>query len=60
MDAEAVDRARRLLAESAARDPAWPALVAAAALALTSVIFATVMVLAPPLERHSAARAAPV
>lgn len=59
LDPEALDRARGLLSVAPARDATWPALAAAAALALTSVVFAAVMVLAPPVETHSPASAAP-
>ncbi len=50
LDASQVARARSLLKTPERRDPLWPALLAATALALTSVAFATVAVLAPPLQ----------
>src|SRR3989344_3895959 len=50
LDASQVARARALLKTPERHDPMWPALVAATALAVTSVVFATVMVLAPPLQ----------
>jgi hypothetical protein len=59
LDASEVARARTLLKTPVRRDPMWPALVAATALALTSVIFATVMVLAPPVQTEHTARSAP-
>jgi hypothetical protein len=37
----------------------WPALCAATLLALTATVFATVMVLAPPLVTQHPARSAP-
>lgn len=54
-----VARARALLKAPVRRDPMWPALLAATALAVTSVVFATVMVLAPPLEIQHTAQGAP-
>ncbi|MBL8555752.1 MAG: hypothetical protein JNL41_15870 [Phenylobacterium sp.] len=59
MDASEVARARALLQPPARRDPMWPALVAATALALTSVLFATIMVLAPPVTTQHTAESAP-
>ncbi|RAK68937.1 hypothetical protein [Phenylobacterium kunshanense] len=59
LDAAAVARARRLLKNPQRKDPMWPALVAATALALTSVVFATIMVLAPPVETAHTAQGAP-
>jgi hypothetical protein len=52
-------RARALLAAPARRDPAWPALVAAMLLACTSVVFAAISVLAPPVTTEHVARGAP-
>ena len=51
--------ARSLLKTPARRDPMWPALVAATALALTSVMFAAVAVLAPPVTTEHVVRSAP-
>lgn len=45
-----MDKARRLLDRPARREPLWPALLAATALAITSVAFAVASVLAPPLQ----------
>ncbi|WP_293678948.1 hypothetical protein [uncultured Phenylobacterium sp.] len=54
-----VTAARSLLKTPVRRDPLWPALVAATALALTSVMFAAVAVLAPPATTEHMARSAP-
>jgi len=59
LDPTEVARAHALLKTPERRDPMWPALVAATALALTSVVFATVMVLAPPLQTEHVAKTAP-
>jgi hypothetical protein len=59
LDRGALDEARALLNPPSRRDPMWPALAAATALALTSVIFAAVMVLAPPVETEHVAKNAP-
>lgn len=59
LDDAAVARARRLLKTPQRKDPMWPALVAATALALTSVVFATIMVLAPPVQTEHTAEGAP-
>lgn len=59
LDPGEVARARALLKSPVRRDPMWPALLAATALAATSVVFATVMVLAPPLEVQHTAQGAP-
>ncbi|WP_293906912.1 hypothetical protein [Phenylobacterium sp.] len=59
LDPIAIERARGLLRTPRRRDPLWPALVAATALALTSVMFAAVAVLAPPLQTEHVAASAP-
>jgi hypothetical protein len=59
LDADAVDRARALLTPPRPRDPLWPALLAALALAFTSVAFATAMVLAPPVTHETLAKEGP-
>jgi hypothetical protein len=59
LDPTDVAHARALLQAPVRRDPMWPALVAATALALTSVVFATVMVLAPPVTTEHVAETAP-
>ena len=59
LDASEVARAQALLKTPERHDPMWPALVAATALAVTSVVFATVMVLAPPLQTEHVTQKAP-
>ena len=59
LDASQVARARALLKTPERHDPMWPALVAATALAVTSVVFATVTVLAPPLQTQHVVESAP-
>ena len=59
LDPMQVARARALLKAPVRRDPMWPALLAATALAVTSVVFATVAVLAPPVETEHTAQGAP-
>jgi len=59
LDASALARARTLLQPPARKDPLWPALVAAVALAFTSVVFAAIMVLAPPVTTERVAKGAP-
>ncbi|HEY0647144.1 hypothetical protein [Phenylobacterium sp.] len=59
LDPQQVARARALLKAPVRRDPMWPALLAATALAVTSVVFATVMVLAPPVQTEHTAQGAP-
>jgi len=59
LDASEVVRARSLLKTPVRHDPMWPALLAATALAVTSVVFATVMVLAPPLQTEHVVQSAP-
>ncbi len=59
VDRDGLARARVLLNPPPRRDPTWPALAAATALALTSVVFAVVAVLAPPVQTEHTARTAP-
>jgi hypothetical protein len=59
LDPQQVARARALLKARVRKDPMWPALLAATALAITSVAFATAMVLAPPLQTEHTAQGAP-
>ncbi|HEX7886377.1 MAG TPA: hypothetical protein VF474_10405 [Phenylobacterium sp.] len=59
LDVSQVAQARALLKTPVRRDPTWPALVAATALAVTSVLFATAMVLAPPLQTEHVVESAP-
>jgi hypothetical protein len=49
LDAEAMTRARALLAPAAAGDRMWPVLAAAALAAASALIFATAMIVAPPV-----------
>ena len=59
LDPQQVARVRALLKAPLRRDPMWPALLAATALAVTSVVFATVAVLAPPVQTQHTAQGAP-
>jgi hypothetical protein len=59
LDMKQVATARALLKTPARHDPMWPALVAATVLALSSVMFAAVAVLAPPVTTQHVARSAP-
>jgi hypothetical protein len=59
LDMRQVATARTLLKAPARRDPMWPALLAATALALSAVMFAAVAVLAPPVTTEHVAKGAP-
>ncbi len=59
LDPDKVAQARALLTPSPRHDPLWPALLAATALAITSVMFATAMVLAPPAPTEQVTGRAP-
>lgn len=59
LDPEAMARARALLAAPARPERMWPALAAAALLAISALAFATAMVLAPPVITRPAAPSAP-
>ena len=59
LDPTEVAMARALLKTPQRRDRLWPALVAATALALVSVLFAAVAVVAPPLTTEHVAVSAP-
>ena len=59
LDVVAIDRARQLLRAPQRRDRLWPALLAATALAVTSVLFAAVAVLAPPVQTEHVVQTAP-
>jgi hypothetical protein len=59
LDMTQVAMARALLKTPVRRDPMWPALLAATALALTSVLFAGVAVLAPPVKTQHVVESAP-
>lgn len=54
LDADALVRARRLLAPPERPERLWPAVAAAGLLAVSALAFATAMVLAPPLITHPA------
>ena len=57
LDALELARARALLNPPTVREPIWPALAAAGALAVSALVFATAMVLAPPaVSDHVAAQ----
>ncbi len=49
IDAEALGRARDLLDRPKRRERIWPVLAAAAAFAVSALMFATAMIAAPPL-----------
>jgi len=59
LEADALSRARALLEPPPRCDPMWPALLAATALAVTSVVFATIMVVAPPTQTEHVTTGAP-
>ena len=59
LDVAAVSRARALLASPRRLEPVWPILTAAALLALSALVFATAMIVSPPLVSHHTARTAP-
>jgi len=59
LDRDEIARCRALLEAPTQREPIWPALAAATALALSSLVFATVMVLAPPFQTQHVAKSAP-
>ena len=56
VDPGALARARSLVAAHVQPVSLWPVLAAAAALALCAIVFATVMVTAPPLTREHPAQ----
>jgi hypothetical protein len=57
LNSAAMARARGLLKAPLKRERAWPALAAAALLAVSALAFATAMVMAPPLVSEHSARA---
>jgi len=58
LNSAALARARGLLKPPLRRERVWPALAAAALLAVSALAFATAMVMAPPLvSEHTAHRA---
>jgi len=59
LDAAEVAMTQALLKSPVRRDPVWPALVAATALAAAAVVFAGVAVVAPPLTTEHVAKGAP-
>jgi hypothetical protein len=59
LDADAMSRARALLAPVDRREPMWPVLAAAAFFAVAALTFATAMVMAPPLVTEHVAQGAP-
>jgi len=59
LDPAQVATARTLLRTPVTADPMWPALLAATALAMTSVVFAGVAVLAPPTKTEHVVQSAP-
>ncbi|MBS0361483.1 MAG: hypothetical protein JSR98_08885 [Proteobacteria bacterium] len=56
LDLGALERARALLTPQAPKERVWPALGAAALLAVSALVFATAMLLAPPLTSEHVAR----
>ena len=59
LDERAVGRARTLLISPTPPDRLWPVLAAAALLALSALVFATAMIISPPVTSHHTARGAP-
>ena len=57
LDPDAMSRARKLLAPVARKDSVWPALAAAGLFAVSTLVFATAMVVAPPLVTQHVATA---
>jgi hypothetical protein len=58
LDANEIARARALLKPIKASQRIWPVLAAATFLAISALVFATAMVLAPPLVSQHVARGA--
>ena len=56
LDLDALSRARALLEPAARPERVWPAVGAAALLAISALAFATAMLLAPPLTSEHVAR----
>ena len=59
LDALAVGRARTLLARPNPPERLWPVLTAAALLAFSALVFATAMIVSPPLVSQHTAKTAP-
>jgi len=57
LDPDAMAQARALLKRPERRERIWPALGAAALLALSALVFATAMIMAPPLTSEHVAQA---
>jgi hypothetical protein len=56
LDADAIARARALLKPLKRSQRIWPVLAAAAFLAISALVFATAMVLAPPVVTQHVAK----
>ncbi len=59
LNAAQLEEARALLSQPRRRERLWPVMVAALALAVASIGFATAMILAPPVVKEHTARTAP-
>jgi hypothetical protein len=59
LDGEAMDRARALLRSPKPRERVWPVLAAAGLLAGSALVFATAMIMVPPVVSEHIVRAAP-
>jgi hypothetical protein len=59
LDADALDRARALLATPQPKERMWPVLAAAALLAVSALAFAAAMITAPPVVSEHVVRSAP-
>jgi hypothetical protein len=57
LDPDAMSRARALVAPRPQKDSVWPALAAAGLFAVSALVFATAMVVAPPLVTEHVATA---
>jgi len=58
LDADAMSRARALVTPAVAKERMWPVLGAAAFFAISALVFATAMVMAPPLVTEHVVRSA--
>jgi len=59
LDADALDRARALLATPKRKERVWPVLAAAALLAVSALTFATAMIMAPPVVSQHVVNSVP-
>ncbi len=59
LDAAALMQARALLTSPPRPERLWPVLTAAGLLALSSLAFATAMIVSPPVVSHHTAKGAP-